>query len=113
MCLLDESRPVMHKSVRYNCRVIFRGQKILLVRPKMHLCDDGNYREGRWFTAWSKPRTLEDYILPQQLAQITGQARISSGLTARWLLMRVGAGVCPVWRRCTASTGRLLWQRNL
>jgi hypothetical protein len=29
-------------------------RKLLLIRPKLKLCDDGNYRESRWFTAWTK-----------------------------------------------------------
>ena len=29
-------------------------RKILLIRPKKILCDDGNYRESRWFTEWKK-----------------------------------------------------------
>ena len=49
-------RPVMHKNVRYNCRVIFYNRQILLIRPKLYLAMDGNYREMRWFTPWSKLR---------------------------------------------------------
>jgi len=48
-------------------------RKILLIRPKIILCDDGNYRESRWFTAWSKVRQMEDYYLPRMIQQITGQ----------------------------------------
>lgn len=33
---------------------LFFYRKILLIRPKLILCDDGNYRETRWFTAWRK-----------------------------------------------------------
>lgn len=29
-------------------------RKILLIRPKLIMCDDGNYRETRWFTGWTK-----------------------------------------------------------
>jgi predicted amidohydrolase len=36
-------RPVMHKNVSYNCRVIIHNGKILLIRPKMWLANDGNY----------------------------------------------------------------------
>ncbi len=39
--------PVIHKNVLYNCSVICLNNKILLIRPKMALADDGNYREGR------------------------------------------------------------------
>ena len=50
----------MHRNVRYNCRVIFFNRKILLIRPKMHLAMDGNYREGRWFTPWNRPRFVQN-----------------------------------------------------
>ena len=48
----DIGMPVIHGGVRYNCRVFVVNSKILLIRPKLHLANDGNYREGRWFTEW-------------------------------------------------------------
>ena len=52
--LCDIGMPVMHKNVRYNCRVFVLDGKLLLIRPKMALASDGNYREHRWFTAWER-----------------------------------------------------------
>jgi len=52
--LIDVGMPVMHKNVTYNCRVAFLNRRILLIRPKMRLCEDGNYRESRWFSPWTK-----------------------------------------------------------
>jgi len=54
-------------------------RKILLIRPKMILVDDGNYRESRWFTPWTKPRQMEEYYLPRMIKQITGQVCLVSG----------------------------------
>ena len=51
-------RPVMHKNVGYNCRVFVLNKKVLLIRPKMALCDCGNYREPRWFTGWAERRKV-------------------------------------------------------
>lgn len=34
--------------VLYNCRVLLLDSKVLLIRPKLHLANDGNYRETRW-----------------------------------------------------------------
>eukprot|EP00916_Digyalum_oweni_P026750 GHVL01043917.1.p1 GENE.GHVL01043917.1~~GHVL01043917.1.p1 ORF type:complete len:176 (+),score=32.43 GHVL01043917.1:25-528(+) len=51
--------PIMHRSVRYNCVVFLLNEKILLIRPKLYLADDGNYRESRYFTAWNKQQGLE------------------------------------------------------
>ena len=48
-------------------------RKILLIRPKIHLAEDGNYREGRWFTSWKKLRQTEDFFVPRIIQEITGQ----------------------------------------
>ena len=59
--LLDIGAAIMHRNVSYNCRVFICNRKIVLIRPKMFMADDGNYREPRWFTAWDKGYTTEDY----------------------------------------------------
>ena len=41
----DVGMPVIHRGVRYNCRVFVLNRKILLIRPKLCLANDGNYRE--------------------------------------------------------------------
>lgn len=56
---------------------VFR--KILLIRPKNRLADDGNYRESRYFTPWSKPRETEEYFLPRMIQEITGQVTVPIG----------------------------------
>ncbi|KAG5249468.1 glutamine-dependent NAD(+) synthetase [Salix suchowensis] len=38
--------------------------KIIMIRPKMWLANDGNYRELRWFTAWKHKDQLVDFQLP-------------------------------------------------
>ncbi|KAI9209852.1 glutamine-dependent NAD(+) synthetase with GAT domain-containing protein [Polychytrium aggregatum] len=77
MC--DVGMPVVHKSVKYNCRVIFFNGKIVLIRPKLFMANDGNYRELRWFTPWNKPRVVEDFQLPRSIAQLTGQDTVPFG----------------------------------
>nr|CAD7454129.1 unnamed protein product [Timema tahoe] len=77
--LVDVGMPVMHKNVTYNCRVVFLNRKLLLIRPKLRLCDDGNYRETRWMTAWTKERTIEEYYLPRMISTYTGQSLVPFG----------------------------------
>ena len=60
----DFGMPVEHNGVVYNCRVHVVGKTVLLIRPKLFLCDDGNYREGRHFTRWSKRGQTESFLLP-------------------------------------------------
>ncbi|KAI9346299.1 hypothetical protein BDR26DRAFT_907924 [Obelidium mucronatum] len=77
--ICDVGMPVMFKNVRYNCRVIFQNSKILLIRPKMCLANDGNYREMRWFTAWTKTREHEILTLPDIITSIIGQEECPFG----------------------------------
>ncbi|GLB41773.1 putative NAD synthetase family protein [Lyophyllum shimeji] len=75
----DIGMPVIHKNVIYNCRVIIHDRKILLIRPKMWMADDGNYRETRWFTPWMKPRQWEDHYLPRIIQAVTKQTKVPFG----------------------------------
>ncbi|XP_043779982.1 glutamine-dependent NAD(+) synthetase isoform X3 [Cervus elaphus] len=77
--ICDVGMPVMHRNVRYNCRVIFLNRKILLIRPKMALANEGNYRELRWFTPWSRSRQTEEYFLPRMLQDLTKQETVPFG----------------------------------
>jgi NAD+ synthase (glutamine-hydrolysing) len=54
-------------------------QQILLIRPKTILADDGNYRESRWFSAWTKTHEVEDFILPRIVQDVTKQSRCPIG----------------------------------
>ena len=54
---------------------------ILLVRPKLFLANDGNYRETRWFTRWQYGWTLQDLLLPSFVTEATRskQVRVKIG----------------------------------
>jgi len=80
--LCDIGMPVMHKNVRYNCRVVLLDRKILLIRPKLILAADGNYREPRWFAPWHHARTVQEYYLPRMIRGVTGQSTIPFGEAA-------------------------------
>eukprot|EP00672_Neobodo_designis_P021687 CAMPEP_0174828262 /NCGR_PEP_ID=MMETSP1114-20130205/1222_1 /TAXON_ID=312471 /ORGANISM="Neobodo designis, Strain CCAP 1951/1" /LENGTH=765 /DNA_ID=CAMNT_0016061975 /DNA_START=45 /DNA_END=2345 /DNA_ORIENTATION=+ len=78
--LCDVGMPVSHFGVRYNCRVLIMNRKIHMIRPKMWLAEDGNYREGRWFSAWGKGFTIEDHILPPRIRELTGVTKVPFGI---------------------------------
>jgi len=80
--LCDIGAPIMHRDVSYNCRVTICNRKIVLIRPKMYMADDGNYREPRWFTAWDKGYTVEDYYVPRRIREICGQNKVPFGVAA-------------------------------
>ncbi|ELU43539.1 glutamine-dependent NAD(+) synthetase synthase [Rhizoctonia solani AG-1 IA] len=77
--LCDIGMPVVHKNVLYNCRIIVHDGKIVLIRPKMWLANDGNYRELRYFTPWQKHRQTEEHYLPRMIGAITGQVKVPFG----------------------------------
>lgn len=81
--LCDVGAPIMFKNVRYNCRLFLLNHKILLIRPKLFLANDGNYREERWFTAWDPARMgekLESMSLPAEFSAVTGQKAAPFGI---------------------------------
>ncbi|OTA83204.1 hypothetical protein M434DRAFT_400722 [Hypoxylon sp. CO27-5] len=77
--LLDIGMPIIHRNVRYNCRVICLDGRILLIRPKLYLAGDGNYREQRFFTPWLRPQYCEDYYLPRMLQKLQGKTKVRIG----------------------------------
>ncbi|KDN65563.1 putative carbon-nitrogen hydrolase [Colletotrichum sublineola] len=77
--LLDIGMPVQHRNQRFNCRILCLDGKILMIRPKMWLANDGNYREMRHFTPWMHPRQTEQYHLPRIMQEIQGATHVVFG----------------------------------
>ncbi|KAI5960676.1 QNS1 [Candida pseudojiufengensis] len=77
--LLDIGIPIIHKDTKYNCRIISYNGKILLIRPKLFLANDGNYREMRYFTPWNRPKYYEEHNLPRHITKITDQKKVIFG----------------------------------
>ncbi|KAK8845384.1 NAD+ synthetase [Kwoniella newhampshirensis] len=77
--ICDVGMPIEHKNNNYNCRVIIHDGKIAMIRPKMWMANDGNYRELRHFTPWHKHRHLEQHSLPGMIRRITGQTHVPFG----------------------------------
>ena len=77
--LIDVGMPVSFKNALYNCRLICLNSKILLIRPKMCLANDGNYREMRWFVPWTRLHHVEEYTLPRFISNKNGQKTVPFG----------------------------------
>ena len=92
--LIDIGLPLLHCGARYNCRVFCLDRAILLVRPKLALADDGNYREGRWFTAWRESRGLEDFQLPPELSAACARGQRSAPMGVAVLRLRDATLAC-------------------
>ena len=80
--LCDFGMPVLHKGIRYNCRVICYNQRILYIRPKIALADAGNYRESRYFTAYNKKdkNSGDEIFLLPRIFHTHGQRTVNFGI---------------------------------
>ncbi|KAH4175690.1 glutamine-dependent NAD(+) synthetase [Parastagonospora nodorum] len=75
----DIGMPIMHRNNRFNCRVIILDGRILFIRAKLFLANDGNYRENRHFIPWGRPQHVEDYYLPQMIQNLQGTKKVPIG----------------------------------
>lgn len=105
------ARPVVHKNVIYNCRIIIHDHKILLIRPKMWLANDGNYRELRYFTPWMKHHQWEDHFLPRIIQAVTKQAWFKP--LPITVLQSSFVGQSTIWWRCYKHRRHLHWSRTM
>mmetsp|Transcript_12470 Transcript_12470/g.18303 ORF Transcript_12470/g.18303 Transcript_12470/m.18303 type:complete len:719 (-) Transcript_12470:289-2445(-) len=108
--LCDFGMPVLHLGIRYNCRVLCYNGKILLIRPKSSLADDGNYRESRWFTAYNgqNKSNNETFLLPPSVAEALGQYECPFGLGYIQSMdsVRIGCESCEeLWTPQAAHIG--------
>ncbi|KAI3866442.1 hypothetical protein MKX03_000535 [Papaver bracteatum] len=93
--LCSVGMPVIRGSERYNCQVLCYNRKILMIRPKIWLANDGNYRELRWFTAWKQRDQLEEFQLPPDVAEALSQTYVPFGYGyIQFLDTAVAAEVC-------------------
>jgi NH3-dependent NAD+ synthetase/predicted amidohydrolase len=60
--LIVVGAPIVHNNATYNCNIFIYQGRIILIRPKTILADDGNYREARYFTAWQVDKYDDKYI---------------------------------------------------
>lgn len=97
---MDVGLPVTHAGVRYNCRAFLFRRSVLLLRPKLVLADDGNYREARWFTPWGRSG-LERCSLPPCVAAVAGQTSAPFGDAAlRFRDTSLATELCEARPRC-------------
>uniref|UniRef100_A0A7S0ZSM8 Glutamine-dependent NAD(+) synthetase n=1 Tax=Noctiluca scintillans TaxID=2966 RepID=A0A7S0ZSM8_NOCSC len=86
--LCDIGMPVMHRNVNYNCRVVLLNRKVIGIRPKFYLANDGIYCEMRYFTPWwINPASegfgdLQQFYLPTIIQKLTGQTKVPIGIFA-------------------------------
>ncbi|KAL8141554.1 hypothetical protein V2J09_014586 [Rumex salicifolius] len=87
--------PIINGSERYNCQVFCLNRKIVMIRPKMWLANDGNYRELRWFTSWKQKDLIVDFQLPDDVADALSQKTVPFGYGfIQFIDTAVAAEVC-------------------
>ncbi|CAN6180172.1 unnamed protein product [Urochloa humidicola] len=87
--------PVIFNSVRYNCQVFCLNRKIIMIRPKMSLANDGNYREFRWFSAWTFKDEIVEFQLPIEVSEAISQDTVPFGYGyMRFLDVSLAAETC-------------------
>jgi len=109
--LCDFGMPIMYNGSGYNCRVLCYNGKILLIRPKSSMADDGNYRESRWFTAFNPSTKNHTFFLPSFVSEELGQRDCPFGLGIVRSLdtIRVGCESCEeLWTPQAAHIGLAL-----
>ena len=110
--VVDLGMPVLHRSIAYNCKVILYNDKVMFIRPKMHLADEGNYRERRFFMGYTPPPDLklDQYLLPDYIKKLTGQDTCPFGYAnIRFQDALVGIEICEeVWRLNSISRSSYL-----
>ncbi|KAH9844511.1 Glutamine-dependent NAD(+) synthetase [Teratosphaeria destructans] len=67
--IIDLGLPIQHRGCSYNARLIALNGEVLAIRPKLDLCNDGNFREMRYFTPWPRGR-VEEYALPEVIQRL-------------------------------------------
>jgi len=72
--IIDLGLPIQHRGCSYNARAIMLNGEILAIRPKLDLCNDGNFREMRYFSPWPRDR-VEDYTLPEVIQRLPRKQR--------------------------------------
>ncbi|ROT43738.1 glutamine-dependent NAD(+) synthetase [Sodiomyces alkalinus F11] len=77
--IIDVGLPLLHRNCRYNARAIILDGKILCLRPKLYLANDGNFREMRFFAPWNRPRHVEQYHLPPLFQKHQGRRHVPIG----------------------------------
>ncbi|KAL8656094.1 MAG: hypothetical protein Q9210_000479 [Variospora velana] len=76
--LVDVGMPILHRTVLYNCRVLFYNGKILFIRPKLEGLPS-TFKELRHFTPWSETKPNEEYLLSLEMQKLTSQVHVPLG----------------------------------
>ncbi|KAK0413084.1 hypothetical protein QR680_006589 [Steinernema hermaphroditum] len=63
--LIVTGMPVRHEGLLYSCMVSLINGKLVFIRPKISLKNDGLHRETRYFAPWNERKGVVQFELPQ------------------------------------------------
>ena len=112
---VEMNMPVLHRSVMYNCKVLCLNKKIIAIRPKIEMADENVYKESRYFQAYepAKDYELEDFELPNMIAQITGQRYVPLGLAIYYAHeLTFGLEICQELWLLNDNPGKIAFMNN-
>jgi NAD+ synthase (glutamine-hydrolysing) len=52
--LISIGAPVLNRGVCYNCMILLYNGKVLMIKAKGDMANDGAYRESRFFACWHR-----------------------------------------------------------
>jgi NAD+ synthase (glutamine-hydrolysing) len=59
--------PLVVRNALYNCAAVLSGGRIRGIVPKIHLANDNEFQEKRWFRSWDNPEVIEISIGDQMV----------------------------------------------
>lgn len=71
--------PLTYDRLMYNCSIFVLNKQIIFIKPKAMLAENGNSREGRYFTAWPSSKNTAELVLPEVIQKIKGQTTVLIG----------------------------------
>uniref|UniRef100_A0A0N4Z5Y9 Glutamine-dependent NAD(+) synthetase n=1 Tax=Parastrongyloides trichosuri TaxID=131310 RepID=A0A0N4Z5Y9_PARTI len=92
--LIVTSMPIRYKLCLYNCSIAIANGEILFIRPKQSLCDDGIYREGRYFNCWRSPGKYVHFDLPPEFEFKQTKVPFGDGILRSVDGVTVGFEIC-------------------
>ena len=91
--------PWLHNDVLYNAVVVCLNGQILHVCPKIAMADDGNYREGQFFTPWDSSKGIRETPLPDVLQTVTKKTVTIGRAILSFNGIKVAIEICEeAWR---------------
>uniref|UniRef100_A0A0K0FVE4 Glutamine-dependent NAD(+) synthetase n=1 Tax=Strongyloides venezuelensis TaxID=75913 RepID=A0A0K0FVE4_STRVS len=110
--LIITSMPIRYKLTLYNCAIAINNGKIIFIRAKQSLCDDGVYREGRYFNSWKMIGEYVSFEIPPEYTFTQTSVPFGDGILKSEDGVTVGFEICEELWTCQ-SPHKMLTLENV